>query len=173
MTAQRTFTSRIRRAEQEQYPPVTLSLDTELEVVDEEGNIVTDDNGNVIYEKTFSEAYTFNRPTDGRLLLMVASFGASGSMVDKAGEIFATLEAMLSPMDFRKLRARVDGEPEVQLDVEVLGELVISLIEEWGEGFPTQPSSASSAAPQPTGGRSTGRSPGRGSTRSSSASRGS
>lgn len=167
MTAQRTFTSRIRRTEQQEFPPVTLALNTELEVVDENGEIVRDDNGEIIYEQTFSEAYTFNRPTDGRLLLMVSSFGASGNMVDKAGEIFATLEAMLSPQDFRKLRARVDGPPEVQLEVEVLGELIITLIEEWGEGFPTQPSSGSSGAPQPTGGRSTGRSPGRGSTRSS------
>ena len=171
MTAQRTFTSRARQAENpDEIPRVSITLNTELPVVDDAGAEVFED-GELVYEITYAEAYTFSRPDNGRLLLMASAFGAAGAEEDRASEIFATLRAMLSESDYKKLRARIEGPPESKVELEVLIEIITALTEEWAEGFPTQPSSDSSAAPQRTGGRSTGRSPGRGSTRSTSRSR--
>jgi len=173
MTAQqRTFTSRVnRRIEKEQKqaePGIYIPIGT-----------VDDDTD----EETFMEGYTFHRPSEGRLFLMATAFGASARPENAASEVDATIREMLvvkreerdpetgdlireweDDADYRKLRARIDGPVDRRVDLEVLIEIIGVLTEEFGEGFPTQPSTGSSAAPQRTGGKSTGRSPGRAST---------
>jgi len=157
MSMPQTFTSRVnRRADAERKAQrVRITLNTE-----------DDETGEV----TFSEAYTFTRPSEGRLFLMATAFGAAARPENAASEVDATLRDMLlhdAPREgeqnqrqgqgeYLLLRARIDGDVHKRIDIEDVMELLGSFVEYWS-GFPTQPSSDSSAALQRTGGNSTGR----------------
>lgn len=152
------FTSRVnRRAEQERLTQqVRITLDTQD---DETGQI------------TFSEGYTFTRPSEGRLFLMATAFGTAARPENAASEVDATLREMLlhdalrpgeqqqrkGEGEYRALRGRLDGPIEKRIELEDIMEILGELVEHWSDGFPTRPSSGSSAAQQQTGGRSTGR----------------
>jgi hypothetical protein len=171
MTQERTFTSRARRADKaEASPPVRLTIGTELPKLDDDGMEMTDENG-TIYEITFQEAYTFHRPSDARMALMIGTFGVGNTIVDRMSEVMGTLRDMLNQEEFERLHDRIVTQDETRrVEIEDLGEILIELLSAWTEeeGFPTQQPPVSSEAPRRTGGNSTGRSPGRGSTRSSS-----
>lgn len=144
MTAQQTFTSRVNRKANPEKAQEASKVFMEIETRDDETN-----------ELLFSEGYTFSPPEDGRLLLLMSSFGGGGSPVEVASEVVATLRAMLSPTDFRKIRARIDGPEDRAVPIEDLVEIISILTEGWAEGFPTPPSSDSSPARRRTGGSST------------------
>jgi hypothetical protein len=165
-----TFRSRVnkRQDQERQQQKVRITLETQ-----------DDDTGDI----TFSEAYTFTRPSEGRLFLMATAFGASSRPENAAAEVDATLEEMLldrapgrngdpgkGEREFLLLRRRIGGPVESRIEIEDMMEILGQLVEHWSDGFPTQPSSGSSEGPgsTPTGGRSTGRVHSPASTRSTS-----
>lgn len=164
MTAERTFTSRINRRLRKQERDAAVKVRLTIETRDDE----TD-------EITYSEAYTFHRPEEGRLFLMATAFGAAAAPIDAPAEVDATLRAMLldhevlpngrkGRSEYQLLRERIDGPDEKNIPLEDIMEIIGQLTEEWSEGFPTPPSSDSPAASHTTGGSSTGRVPARAST---------
>ena len=155
MTEEITFTSRVKKREGAEASAIRVALDT----VDEETG-----------EVTFTESYVFRRPSDSRMLMLMATFRKGSAVQNMAGELLDTFSAMLSDEDFASLRERLDGEDDKRVELEDLVDLFGILMERWSDGFPTQPSSGSSTPRPRTGGRSTGRSPGKGSTRSTSTS---
>ncbi|MGO1566465.1 MAG: hypothetical protein ACTHXC_00445 [Brachybacterium sp.] len=157
MTQELTFTSRVKKQEKQPDTAIFVTLDTQ----DEESG-----------EVTFSEGYTFHKPSDSRLILMSSAFGSAGRTEDAGSEVVATIRAMVDKEDWRKLRRRIEGEVEGGLiEFEDLMDIFGQLMDVWAEGFPTPPSSDSSTASPETGGRSTGRSRGKASTRSTSPSK--
>lgn len=152
------FTSRVnRRAERDRLQQqVRITLDTQ-----------DDETGDV----TFSEGYTFTRPSEGRLFLMATAFGAAAKPENAASEVDATLRDMLlhdAPRqsepkqrkgngEYLALRARIDGDIDRRIELDDIMEILGQLVEHWSDGFPTQPSVDSSMEQQQTGGRSTGR----------------
>lgn len=155
MTQELSFTSRIskHRAEQEkeETPKIGMTIDTR------DDDDIDEETGEA--RVTFSERYVFSKPDEGRLLLMASAFGAAARPEDAASEVIATLRDMLDDKDYRKLRDRIDGDLDRRVPIEDIMEILTSLTEVWAEGFPTQPSTGSSAVSRRTGGNSTGRVP--------------
>jgi hypothetical protein len=159
MSMPQTFTAHVsRRAEKERLnQQARINLDTR-----------DDDTGEV----TFSEAYTFTRPTEERLFLMATAFGASSRPENAASEVDACLrdillhnppkpgaqshEQELGTGEYLKLRNRLTGPLEQRIPLEFLMDFLGQMVGYWSD-FPTQPSSDSSPEQPTTGGRSTGR----------------
>jgi hypothetical protein len=125
-----------------------------------------DDESKTIKTDTFHAT----QPTDEKLFLLAAMTGDEDASA--AADAAATLQLFresLPEKEYATLRARLKDDEDPAVTLEVLSEVVPWLMGEW-TGFPTEPSSGSSASPATTGTRSTGRVRGPGSTRSTTAS---
>jgi hypothetical protein len=122
-----------------------------------------DENDEVVKTTTFHSTM----PSDENLFLLAAMAGdEDATAAEEAAGIMALFKSSLPEDEYRILRQRLK-DPEDDVTLEVLQEVIPWLMEEW-TAFPTQPASASSASPVTTGARSTGRVRGQGSTRSTS-----
>lgn len=106
-------------------------------------------------------------PTDERLFLITAMIGDEENMAGSATALLDLLREALPPEEFRVFRSRFADPEDVDLDMDVLQDIVSTIMQEWTD-FPTGPSSASSTSPTSTGSKSTGRVRGAGSIRSNS-----
>jgi hypothetical protein len=106
-------------------------------------------------------------PSDERIFLIAAMAGdEEAGATAEAAAIMDLFKTSLPEDEYRILRQRLK-DPEDDVNLEMLQEVVPWLMEEWSS-FPTVPASASLPSPASTGVRSTGRAPGKGSTRSTS-----
>lgn len=104
-------------------------------------------------------------PTEERLFLLAAAAGdEDGNVATEAAAVLDVFRDALPEKEYKVLRERLK-DPEDDVDIQMLQDVFAWLMEEWA-GFPTAPSSGSSALPLDTGTRSTGRVHGQGSTRS-------
>jgi hypothetical protein len=84
-------------------------------------------------------------------------------MADESAAMLDILRAALTDDDLRTIRNRIK-DPDDAVDWEMIGELVLWLMEQWSD-FPTKSPSGSSGSPANTGTTSTGRVHGPGSIR--------
>ncbi len=166
--ATRSFTKAARkRADGGRGEPIPFELKTGDPLLDDGGEEVYDANGIVRLDPDTvkSNILTANPPTPEQLAIALA-MGASefSTIADEMAAALDIFRSVLSKADYRILVMRL-RDPEDEVDLEMLSEIVEWLVEQW-QDFPTQPPSASSRSAKPTGPRSTGRSPGKGSTRS-------
>lgn len=150
-TAPRSFRRQVAKKKAAERPAVEFTLDW----VDEEGEVVK------------STTFHSTMPSDENLFLLAAMAGdEDASAAEEAAGIMSLFKQSLPEAEYKELRSRL-RDPEDDVTLEVLQEVIPWLMEEW-TAFPTQPASASSASPASTGARSTGRVRGQGSTRSTS-----
>ena len=110
------------------------------------------------------DTFHATRPTDEKMFLIAAMVGDEENQASEATAVVEILKDALPNEEWRTLRARI-ADPEDDVDLEMVKDVVQWLIEEWSD-FPTRPSSASSKSPDSTGVKSTGRVRGEGSTHS-------
>lgn len=165
--ATRSFTKAVR----EKAEPVLKSIDFEIKtgdpLLDDEGEEMYDGQGNMLLDPDTVKVSKFkaNAPTAEQLALALAHGAHEFATI--ADEMSAALElfrAVLPPAQYQTLMRRL-RDPNDEVDIVMLGEIVEWLVEQW-QDFPTQPPVASTRSSKSTGVRSTGRSPGKGSTRS-------
>jgi hypothetical protein len=147
---------------------VTFDLTTTKEFpVYEDGEPVFDEDGEQVYEERVvrQDFFTAHKPKMETLILAAARGGRVGTNpAEQLAAVLSLFRAALPEVQMGIIYDRLE-DPQDEVGLYMLLEVFEWLQEQW-QSFPTPPSSASSAQPRPTGGRSTGRSPGRGSTRS-------
>jgi hypothetical protein len=131
-----------------------------LEWLDDEA---VDEDGNPVVHRR--DVFHATQPTDERIFLIAALAGDEDAGASaEAAAIMDLFKTSLPEDEYKILRQRLK-DPEDDVDLTMLQEVVPWLMEEWS-AFPTVPASASLESPPSTGVRSTGRAPGKGSTRS-------
>jgi hypothetical protein len=151
-SAPHSFRRAVQDRKQKKRPHVEFELVSETGKVDEEGNPILK-----------SDIFHASMPSDERLFFLAAMAGDEDAGV--AAEAAATIDLLKSALpeeEFKTLRSRL-LDPDDDVDMEMLQEVIPWLMEEWS-GFPTEPSSDSSASQGNSGTKSTGRAPGKGST---------
>jgi hypothetical protein len=166
--ANRSFTRAARdRASDVIGTPVTFELRTGQPLLDNDGEEMFDANGNPLLDPETVKANTFTTkaPTAEQLAITLAH-GASefATHADEMASALGLFKDVLPTSEYHTLVRRL-RDPEDEVDIEMLGEIITWLVEQW-QDFPTNSPSVSSRSAKPTGQRSTGRSPGKGSTRS-------
>lgn len=150
-TAPRSFRRQLAKKKGPSRPMVEFTLDW------------VDENEEVVKSTTFHATM----PTDENLFLLAAMAGDDdANAAEEAAGIMSLFKQSLPEDEYRELRSRL-RDPEDDVTLDVLQEVIPWLMEEW-TAFPTQPASVSSVSPPSTGARSTGRVRGAGSTRSTS-----
>lgn len=153
-----TPTRAFRRATAEkskvERPTVAFTLDW---ISDDE----KDEDGNPVVLR--SDTFHATMPSDERLFFVAAMAGSDDAA--GTGEAAAVLEMLrdtLPQNEFRILKRRM-LDPEDDVDLEMLQDVMAWLMEEWSN-FPTQQRSGSSGSQAAIGAKSTGRVRGPGST---------
>jgi hypothetical protein len=150
-TAPRSFRRAVEKKKNQARPTVVFNLDT----VDDEGEV------------TQSDTFHATQPTEESLFLLAAMAGDEESGgAEEAAAIMDFFRQSLPEEEYRTLRKRL-RDPESDVSLDVLQEVIPWLMEEW-TSFPTEPASVSSRSQGTTGARSTGRVRGKGSVPSTS-----
>lgn len=166
--AQRSFTRAARdRSANVIGGSVTFELRTGDPLLDDDGEEMFDANGTQLLDPATVKSNTFTTvaPTAEQLAITLAH-GASefATHADEMSSALGLFKDVLPQNEYHTLVKRL-RDPKDEVDIEMLGEIIAWLVEQW-QDFPTQQPSASSRSEKRTGQRSTGRSPGKGSTRS-------
>lgn len=150
-TAPRSFRRSLEKKKGSARPTVVFNLDT------------VDDKGDVVQSDTFHAT----QPTEEALFLLAALAGDEESGgAEEAAAVMDLFRQSLPEAEYITLRRRL-RDPESDVSLDVLQEVIPWLMEEW-TAFPTEPASGSSRSQVTTGERSTGRVRGKGSVPSTS-----
>jgi hypothetical protein len=110
-----------------------------------------------------SDIFHATQPTNERLFIVAATAGDEDSgAAQEAAMTFSLLKSVLPLNEYKIIRERL-LDPEDDVDLSMLQQVLTWLMEQW-TSFPTQQPSDSSTSPDSTGAPSTGRVRGPGST---------
>jgi len=165
--ATRSFTQAVREKAAGGLPDVEFEIKTGQPMLDDNDEEMLDARGQTILDPDTVKAshFTAHAPTAEQLAIALAHGAHEFATI--ADEMSAALElfrAVLPPQEYQVLVRRL-RDPNDEVDIKMLGDIVSWLVEQW-QDFPTQPPVGSSRSSKSISPRSTGRSPGKGSTRS-------
>jgi hypothetical protein len=111
-----------------------------------------------------SDVFHATQPSNEKMFLIAAMMGDEDKEgLGEAAGVMELFRDALPADEYRTLKERL-ADPDDDVDIEMLGEVIQWVMSQWA-AFPTQQSSTSSRSQGSSGGRSTGRVRGAGSTR--------
>lgn len=129
-------------AEVEGFVPFELShMEAEL---DDDGNVVRDDEGNIVAKKVVDRIIHAYQPTEGQLIFMLASLGRGQTQDQRFASIINIMLSSLRGEDAEYLEARLlERDRKKRLPSGKIEEIFEYLVEQWFGGKVTVPPSAS------------------------------